>query len=37
VGLRHARELLDAARELVAGVYLVAPFRQPLRVLELLE
>jgi methionine synthase / methylenetetrahydrofolate reductase(NADPH) len=36
VGLRHARELLDAARELVAGVYLVAPFRQPLRVLELL-
>jgi methionine synthase I (cobalamin-dependent)/5,10-methylenetetrahydrofolate reductase len=37
VGLRHARELLDAARELVAGVYLMAPFRQPLRVLELLE
>ena len=37
VGLRHARELLDAARELVAGVYLVAPFRQPLRVLELLD
>jgi methionine synthase / methylenetetrahydrofolate reductase(NADPH) len=37
VGLRHARELLEAARELVAGVYLVAPFRQPLRVLELLE
>jgi methionine synthase I (cobalamin-dependent)/5,10-methylenetetrahydrofolate reductase len=36
VGLRHARELLEAARELVAGVYLVAPFRQPLRVLELL-
>jgi methionine synthase / methylenetetrahydrofolate reductase(NADPH) len=37
VGLRHARELLEAAREFVAGVYLVAPFRQPLRVLELLE
>jgi methionine synthase / methylenetetrahydrofolate reductase(NADPH) len=37
VGLRHARELLEAARELVAGVYLVAPFRQPLRVLELLD
>jgi methionine synthase / methylenetetrahydrofolate reductase(NADPH) len=36
VGLRHARELLEAARELVAGVYLVAPFRRPLRVLELL-
>jgi methionine synthase / methylenetetrahydrofolate reductase(NADPH) len=37
VGLRHARELLDAARDLVAGVYLVAPFRKPLRVLELLD
>jgi methionine synthase / methylenetetrahydrofolate reductase(NADPH) len=36
VGLRHARELMEAARELVAGVYLMAPFRQPLRVLELL-
>jgi methionine synthase / methylenetetrahydrofolate reductase(NADPH) len=37
VGLRHARELLTAARDLVAGVYLVAPFRQPMRVLELLD
>jgi homocysteine S-methyltransferase len=37
VGLRHARELMQAARELAAGVYLVAPFRQPLRVLELLD
>ena len=37
VGLRHARELVEAARELVAGVYLMAPFRQPVRVLELLD
>ncbi|MDP8911129.1 MAG: bifunctional homocysteine S-methyltransferase/methylenetetrahydrofolate reductase [Actinomycetota bacterium] len=36
VGIAHARELLEAARETVAGVYLVAPFRQPLRVLDLL-
>ena len=37
VGLEHARRLLEAARDTVAGVYLVAPFRQPLRVLELLD
>jgi methionine synthase I (cobalamin-dependent)/5,10-methylenetetrahydrofolate reductase len=36
VGFAHARELIEAARERVAGVYLVAPFRRPLRVLELL-
>jgi methionine synthase I (cobalamin-dependent)/5,10-methylenetetrahydrofolate reductase len=36
VGFAHARELVEAAREKAAGVYLVAPFRQPLRVLELL-
>jgi methionine synthase / methylenetetrahydrofolate reductase(NADPH) len=36
VGLEHARELLEAGRDRVAGVYLVAPFRQPLRVLDLL-
>src|SRR5919201_490142 len=36
VGMAHARELLDAARERVAGVYLVAPFRKPLRVLALI-
>jgi homocysteine S-methyltransferase len=35
-GMAHARELLEAARERVAGVYLVAPFRKPLRVLELI-
>jgi homocysteine S-methyltransferase len=36
VGLEHARTLLDDARSRVAGVYLVVPYRQPLRVLELL-
>jgi methionine synthase / methylenetetrahydrofolate reductase(NADPH) len=36
VGFGHARELIAAARERAAGVYLVAPFRRPLRVLELL-
>jgi homocysteine S-methyltransferase len=36
VGFAHARELIGAARERFAGVYLVAPFRRPLRVLELL-
>jgi homocysteine S-methyltransferase len=37
VGFAHARELIAAARERADGVYLVAPFRRPLRVLELLE
>jgi methionine synthase / methylenetetrahydrofolate reductase(NADPH) len=37
VGFAHARELIAASRERAAGVYLVAPFRRPLRVLELLE
>jgi methionine synthase I (cobalamin-dependent)/5,10-methylenetetrahydrofolate reductase len=36
VGFAHARELIEGARERVAGVYLVAPFRRPLRVLDLL-
>ena len=36
VGFAHARELLAAARERAAGVYVVAPFRKPLSVLELL-
>jgi homocysteine S-methyltransferase len=36
VGFSHARELIAASRERAAGVYLVAPFRRPLRVLELL-
>jgi len=36
VGFAHARELIAASRQRAAGVYLVAPFRRPLRVLELL-
>ena len=36
VGFAHARELLAAARDRAAGVYVVAPYRQPLSVLELL-
>jgi len=37
VGFAHARELLAAVRDLAAGVYVVAPYRQPLSVLDLLE
>jgi len=37
VGFAHARELLAAARDRCAGVYLVAPYRKPLTVLELLS
>jgi len=37
VGFAHATELIEASRERAAGVYLVAPFRRPLRVLELLQ
>jgi homocysteine S-methyltransferase len=36
VGLALARELMAEAREKAAGVYLVAPFRQPLGILDLL-
>jgi methionine synthase I (cobalamin-dependent)/5,10-methylenetetrahydrofolate reductase len=36
VGFAHARELLAAARDRAAGVYVVAPYRQPLSVLDLL-
>ena len=36
IGFAHARELLAAARDRVAGVYVVAPYRMPLSVLELL-
>ena len=36
VGVALARELVAAARELAAGVYVVAPFRRPLGVLDLL-
>jgi methionine synthase I (cobalamin-dependent)/5,10-methylenetetrahydrofolate reductase len=36
VGFAHARELLAAARDRAAGAYVVAPYRKPLSVLELL-
>jgi homocysteine S-methyltransferase len=37
IGFAHAREIIAGSRERAAGVCLVAPFRRPLRVLELLE
>ena len=37
VGESLVRELVTGARELAAGVYVVAPFRRPLGVLDLLE
>jgi len=37
VGFAQAKELIAASRERADGVYLVAPFRRPLRVLELLD
>ncbi len=36
VGLELGRELIEGARELAQGVYVMAPFRQPLNVVELL-
>jgi homocysteine S-methyltransferase len=36
VGMAHARELIAAARERTDGVYVVAPYRRPLDVLDLL-
>jgi homocysteine S-methyltransferase len=36
VGLALGRELIERARELANGVYVVAPFRRPLDVVELL-
>jgi homocysteine S-methyltransferase len=36
IGFAHARELIAESRGRAAGLCLVAPFRQPLRVLELL-
>ena len=35
-GIELAHELIDRARELAHGVYIVAPFRRPLGVLDLL-
>jgi methionine synthase I (cobalamin-dependent)/5,10-methylenetetrahydrofolate reductase len=37
VGMEIARELIEASRDRVAGVYLVAPFKRPLGVLDLLS
>jgi homocysteine S-methyltransferase len=37
VGLEIARELVAGARGLVAGIYVVAPFRRPLGVLDFLS
>src|SRR5438876_5522275 len=36
VGMRHAKRLIDEARGRAEGVYVVAPYRQPARVLDLL-
>jgi homocysteine S-methyltransferase len=36
LGMAHARDLIAAARERTDGVYVVAPFRRPAAVLELL-
>jgi methionine synthase / methylenetetrahydrofolate reductase(NADPH) len=36
VGRELARELIAESREKAAGVYLVAPFRQPLGILDVL-
>ena len=36
VGLALGQELIAGARELAHGVYVMAPFRQPLNVVELL-
>jgi homocysteine S-methyltransferase len=37
VGVELARELIDGARAKAAGVYVVAPFRRPLGVLDVLD
>jgi methionine synthase / methylenetetrahydrofolate reductase(NADPH) len=37
VGMAHTRALLGEVRDRAAGVYLGAPFRRPLAILELLE
>jgi len=37
VGMKYAKELYDAAREKADGVYLVAPYRKPLNVLDLIS
>src|ERR687888_426012 len=37
VGMAYAKELYAAAREKAAGVYLMAPYRKPLNVLDLID
>src|ERR687888_557893 len=37
VGMAYAKELYTAAREKAAGVYLMAPYRKPLNVLDLID
>jgi len=37
VGMASAKELYAAAKERAAGVYLVAPYRQPLNILNLID
>ena len=37
VGFAHARGLVEAAAGRVEGIYIVAPFRRPTAVLELLD
>jgi hypothetical protein len=36
VGAELAHELIERSREVAAGVYIVAPFRRPLGVLDIL-
>jgi hypothetical protein len=36
VGIDLVHELIDEAREIAAGVYIVAPFRRPLGILDVL-
>jgi methionine synthase I (cobalamin-dependent) len=36
LGMEHARELIEASRGRADGVYIVAPFRRPLAVLDLI-
>jgi homocysteine S-methyltransferase len=37
IGMAHARELIAASRDRAEGVYVVAPFRRPAAVLDLLD
>ncbi len=37
IGAEHARELLAAARERAAGVYVATPFRRPLAALDVID